>query len=263
MCRFLKLPRATYYAILARLEKVHTNEYEQSVISSFKNSKNIYGARKIKKQLERDGIILSRRRIRRIMIKNSLFSAYTVLNYKPQKAGVNREAVENVVNQEFEGRKPLEVVVSDLTYVKVAGKWCYVCLLIDLYNKEILAYNVGKNKDSNLVYDTFMKLEKPLNKIQIFHTDRGTEFKNEKIDILLKENNIQRSLSKPGNPYDNSVAESMYKTLKKEFVKGQNFSNLEVLDLELFDYINWFNRIRLHGSLGYLSPKEYSQSVFI
>lgn len=91
----------------------------------------------------------------------------------------------------------------------------------------------------------------------MFHTDRGSEFKNQLIDEALDTFNIQRSLSMKGCPYDNAVAEAMFKVVKTEFTNQSHFSSLDELELELNDYVNWFNHIRIHGTLGYKSPVEY------
>ena len=101
--------------------------------------------------------------------------------------------------------------------MNVAGKWNYICLLINLFNREIVGYSVGAKKDANLVYEAFMNSTINLSKIKIFHTDRGNEFKNKIIDEVLKVFNIERSLSKKGCPYDNAVAEAGYKIIKTEF----------------------------------------------
>lgn len=91
----------------------------------------------------------------------------------------------------------------------------------------------------------------------MFHTDRGSEFKNKVIDEALEAFSIQRSLSMKGCPYDNAVAEAMFKVVKTEFTNGAHFNSLEQLELELSDYVNWFNNIRIHGTLDYKSPMEY------
>jgi transposase InsO family protein len=98
-----------------------------------------------------------------------------------------------------------------------------------------------------------------LNKINIFHTDRGNEFKNKLIDNLITTFKITRSLSSKGNPYDNAVAEATYKIIKTEFAFNRIFDSFEELETDLFDYVNWYNYIRIHGSLGYLTPIEYRQ----
>ncbi|EUJ35770.1 IS3 family transposase, partial [Brochothrix campestris] len=90
-----------------------------------------------------------------------------------------------------------------------------------------------------------------------FHTDRGKEFDNRLIDEALETFNIQRSLSMKGCPYDNAVAEATFKVFKTEFANQAHFSNLNQLELELNDYVHWFNNIRIHGTLGYLTPTEF------
>jgi len=97
--------------------------------------------------------------------------------------------------------------------------------------------------------------------IKVFHTDRGCEFKNKAIDKLLKDKKIKRSLSKKGCPYDNAVAEATYKVLKTEFINNNTFKTIEELELKLFEYVNWYNNKRIHGSLGYMTPREYKENV--
>lgn len=108
-----------------------------------------------------------------------------------------------------------------------------------------------------MVSKAFSRLNVSLEKIQVFHTDRGKEFKNRVLDETLKTFHIRRSLSMKGCPYDNAVAEATFKIIKIEFVKGQTYETLEQLQYELSDYVNWFNKHRIHSSLGYLTPKEY------
>jgi putative transposase len=162
-----------------------------------------------------------------------------------------------VLKREFDQQKELTVVVSDITYVRVEKSWHYICLFVDLYNREIIGHSAGPNKDAQLVYQALSTVKADLRKIQLFHTDRGNEFKNKTIDEALETFNIKRSLSMKGCPYDNAVAEATFKIIKTEFVKGKYFESLEQLKLELDDYVHWFNHIRIHGTLGYLSPMEY------
>ena len=98
-----------------------------------------------------------------------------------------------------------------------------------------------------------------MSKIQIFHTDRGNEFKNKLIDEVVNAFNIKRSLSHKGCPYDNAVAEATYKIIKTEFAFNRIFDNLEDLKIQLANYVYWFNHKRINSSLNYMSPVEYSQ----
>ena len=101
--------------------------------------------------------------------KNDLVSSYPVAQYKVHKSACNEAKVSNELNRQFQTKAPLEAVVSDLTYVRVAKKWNYICLLIDLFNREIIGHSCGSVKDANLVYRAFAKFKGNLNNIQIFH----------------------------------------------------------------------------------------------
>jgi transposase InsO family protein len=227
------------------------------VIEIFRTSRNNYGSRKIKFELAKQGYCVSRRRICRIMRENGLVSVYTVAQFKPQKSTSNEDKIRNELNRTFAQEEPLKVVVSDLTYVRVNQKWNYICLLIDLFNREIIGYSCGMNKDARLVHRAFSTVNTSLKHIQMFHTDRGSEFKNKLIDDALDAFQIKRSLSMKGCPYDNAVAEATFKIIKTEFVKGKHFESLDQLKTELFDYVHWFNHIRIHSTLAYLSPSEF------
>ena len=165
-----------------------------------------------------------------------------------------------MLDRQFDGHTPLAAVVSDLTYVRVGQKWQYVCILLDLHNREIIGYSSGAHKDAALVQAAFAKVQVNLAQIQMFHTDRGSEFDNALIDELLDAFNIRRSLSLRGNPLDNAVAEATFKLIKAEFINRRFFATSPQLALELADYVHWFNNFRIHSSLDYLSPIQFKQS---
>lgn len=258
MCRCLKISRKAYYY---KIKKVQTTSIiDDLIINIFKNSRNNYGTRKIRHILERDhGLLISRRTISNIMYKYALISNYTIKKFKNYKSKVNNDVIENIVNRKFDNQKLHNVVVSDLTYVNVAGKWNYICILLDLFNREIIGYAVGFKKNSMLVENAFINANIPLKNINLFHTDRGSEFKNKIVDDILKAFSIKRSLSNKGCPHDNAVAEAGFKIIKTEFVRKRRFTDLDELKLEFFDYVNWYNNQRIHGSLGYLTPVAYRE----
>lgn len=256
LCEILNIPRSTFYYM--KQPKVTDAIAENAVIEVFKASHGVYGTRKIKATLaKQQGIVLSRRRIGRIMHKYGLVSKYTEKHDKVHKTTCNEDPVKNEVNRDFDSRAPHEVIVSDLTYVRVNSTWHYICILVDLFNREIIGYSAAPHKDAELIYTAFAKANISLSDIQLFHTDHGSEFKNGKIEDLLKTFNIQRLLSHKGCPYDNAVAETTFKIIKVEFVHGHVFESLEELQRELSDYVHWFNTQRLHGALNYMTPEEY------
>ena len=109
--------------------------------------------------------------------------------------------------------------------------------------------------------EAFASISRTLQEVGIFHTDRGSEFKNKSIDVLLETFGITRSLSHKGTPYDNAVAEATYKTIKTEFVSQEHFETIEQLRLSFGAYVWWFNNKRLHSSLNYATPVQYHQQL--
>jgi putative transposase len=263
MCDVLQIPRSTFYYHLKKREdderQAEEADLEERIYKIFKESRNNYGTRKIKIELQKQDITVSRRRISRIMNNLGIASNYTVAYFKPQKSPCNETKVANVLNREFNQEKELSVLVSDLTYVRVGKKWHYVCLFVDLFNREIVGASAGPYKDANLVYKALSSIKSNLTKVQLFHTDRGSEFDNQLMIEATETFGIQRSLSTKGCPYDNAVSEATFKSFKIEFVYQNTFDTLEQLEIEMWDYVNWFNNIRIHQTLGYLTPVEFKQ----
>lgn len=261
MCGVLGVPRATYYWMLSHPEPEPADDpIAADVVRIYEGNRREYGAPKIKRALAKEGVVASRRRIKRIMDQKGLVSAYTRKKYRPHAAKVNEAKAPNVLNREFDGHLPRTHIVGDLTYVRVGRKWNYVCLLVDLYNREIVGHAAGDRKDARLVKAAFATLRFPLTDIGVFHTDRGSEFANSGMDELLGAFGIRRSLSRRGNPYDNAVIESTNKILKRELIYRQAFASLDQLRRELNSYVRWYNEERIHSTLGYMSPVEFRKA---
>lgn len=233
--------------------------FTASVVDIFKISRNNFGSHKIEKELTKQDTVVSRCRIGRIMKREGVVSSYTVAQFRPQRDTCNESKITNVVNRQFKEQLYRNVVVSDLTYVRVGNSWNYICVLIDLFNHEIIGYSAGPNKTADLVKQAFQTVPGDLRDICIFHTDRGNEFENRAIDETLDAFEIRRSLSHRGCPYDNAVAEATFKIIKTEFVRNQKFYNLYQLQIQLSDYVNWFNNYRIHSSLNYMTLVEYRE----
>ena len=258
MCRVLQVNRSTYY--YEAKQPPDEPGLASEITEIFFASRNNYGTRKIKKELMETGKQVSRRRVGRIMKQEGLVSNYTTAQFKPHKNTCNESKTENILNRQFDGQGYRDVVVSDLTYVRVGAHWNYICVLVDLYNREIIGYSAGGHKTAELVKEAFQSVEGDLRDIRLFHTDRGNEFKNQTIEELLGTFHIKRSLSHKGCPYGNAVAEATFKIIKTEFVWNETFADIKELKLKLWDYVNWYNHHRIHSSLGYQTPVQYREN---
>jgi len=224
MCLVLQIARSVYY-YEARKRKNET-ALEEEIKEIFHRNRRVYGTRKLKKELAKAGKVVSRRKIGRIMKKHGLVSKYTIAQFKVHKDECNEAITKNIVDRQFDERDYRDVVVSDLTYVRVGSHWNYICVLLDLFNREIIGYSAGPRKDAELVKAAFVSVKGNLQAISIFHTDRGKEFDNKLINDVLDGYGIDRSLSKKGCPYDNAVAEATYKIIKTEVINNETFAGV-------------------------------------
>jgi transposase InsO family protein len=148
--------------------------------------------------------------------------------------------------------------VSDITYIKAAGRWHYVCVVIDLYARKLLAYKLSRKADSKLVIDTFQAAYALRGRPAgiIFHSDRGVQYTSRAFRKLLDEANVTQSFSAKGYPYDNAVAESFFKFLKLEETDRKAYNSFEELDTSLFEYARFYNNSRPHSHNDGLTPNQ-------
>lgn len=245
--------------MLEHPEAERADPCEKDVERVWRDSGKVYGAGKIKHALGHEGVALSRRRINRIMKGNGMAGSYSKAAYRPRPAGPNDDPAPNILAREFNGYAPRTHLVSDPAYVRVGSSWAYVCLPGDLANRQIAGHSVGVRHDADLVLAAFAALRFPLDEIEVFHTDRGGEFTGERIERMLDVFGITRSLSRPGNPYDNAVVESTDRLVRKELIHRNVYTNVEQLRSDVNRYVWWYNHQRLHSTLGYLSPVEFTQ----
>lgn len=155
---------------------------------------------------------------------------------------------------------PRTHICSDLTYVRVGASWNYVCLLVDPCNREIVGHSAGPRKDAWLVKSAFATLSFPISDIEVFHTDRGSEFDDAGIDLMLEAFGVERSLSAKGRPHGNAVDESTDGILKAELVRRVTFGTTRELRAKLSDYVHRYGNFRIHPTLGCMSPVEFRKA---
>lgn len=202
------------------------------------------GAYKITYVLQRDyGINISVGRVYRLMKNLQLPRMSTEKPFRNYRHKDNGECT-NHLHQEFNQRCPNIVWVSDFTYIRVAGKWYYLCIVMDLFSRKIIAWNISAKPDADLVG-------------LMFHSDRESQYTAFAFRQLLDSLNVVQSFSKKGYPFDNACCECFFKYLKKEETNRRTYHSLQELKLSIFEYIEGFyNSRRPHSSLGMLTPNE-------
>lgn len=230
----------------------------------FKANKNTYGSPRVFQALKREGILTSEKRVARLMREHGLRARALKTYSRPAKVKFFYKAIKNhrknidkptAINQQWSG---------DVTYLKVGTRWHYLAVVIDLYSRRIIGWALGKNKSTQL---TLKALKLAINKRKpdsrvLFHTDRGAEYRAHVVQAFLIKHNIKASMNRPGCCTDNAEVESFFHSLKADLIRGNTFETIKKLQTKLKGYLNYFyNRQRLHSSLGYKTPAEYELAV--
>lgn len=265
LCEALHLPRGTYYnskkreGQMASYEK-RDEELKPIIEKLFHEKKDLLGRKPMQKKLRDIGIFVSEKRIARIMKELGLSVSkpqYRADHLKP----IPNPYFKNRLNRRFDQSAPNLVWVSDITYVKVGEQYYYVCVILDLFSRMVLAYGISDTIDTTLVMYTFLpaytKRNCPAN--LMFHSDQGVQYTSFVFRELLRDHHVKQSFSHPGVPYDNSVCESFFHTLKKEAIYHYLYETPEALTDTLESYIRFFNEARPHRALNMLTPAEKEQ----
>lgn len=265
MCRCLGLQPSNYYRWKRNQEKKNLNRFKElkeikKIEKIFIESKKTYGYRKIWEFLQQEGYEISIYRVRRIMRENGFYPE-TQKKYKPTKKGeVNGKYYNNIIKQNFKTERRNQLWTGDITYIKTTVGWVYLAVVIDLYNREVIGYEISKKIDTELVKRAMGNAiaRNGVSENLIFHSDRGCQYASKGFQKMLEANKIIGSMSRPGCPYDNSCKESFFATLKKEQIYRTKYDTMESVRKDMFGYIELFyKRKRMHSALGYLSPIAY------
>ena len=169
--------------------------------------------------------------------------------------------MQNIVNREFDVDKPNQVWVSDVTYFKLNNMKFYICVIMDLFARKVIAYRVGKNNSTQLVKVTFKDAYESRNAEGglIFHTDQGSNYRARAFSTYLAERNVTQSFSKAGVPYDNSVMESFFASMKREELYRYKYRSEKEFRARVDEYIHFYNCKRPHKALKYKTPEQVEQ----
>ena len=267
MCETLDIPRSTYYESLNRTESNRdreNREYTEKIIEIHDDSKKRYGAPKIYKALQKQGYTISLKRVQRLMKKAGIKSI-TVKKFRPTASKHNVEERENIIMRDFSTTTINEKWVGDITYIHTLRHgWCYLASVLDLHSKKVIGYSFSRSMTTEMVkkaLENAYVTQKPSEGV-IFHSDLGSQYTSEDFAKMIKEYKMVHSFSHKGSPYDNACIESFHAILKKEEVSHAQYLDFDSAKVELFKYIEgWYNRKRIHGSIGYLTPQEKEELV--
>lgn len=265
-CRLLEISSSGYYDWAKRglsNRKKRDGKLKAKILSIFGKSKSNYGSPRIYRSLKAQGEKIGKDKVAKLMKEEGL-SARKKKAFRP-KTTINNPSESKSPRvfkiEDHRVSRPNEVWASDLTYLPTGSGFCYLVAVMDLYNREIKGWNVSSSMEAentkNAILEAIKETPGRLQEL-VFHSDQGSQYCSAMVRDKLQLLNITQSMSRKGNCYDNAFMESFFGTLKTELEKTK-FKNIEEARKFIFEYINWYNKERLHSSLGYMSPVDYSR----
>lgn len=265
MCKVLEVSRSGYYAWHSRKPSKQSKRKQrlfERITYHFQDSHQRYGAPKITYLLNQEGETITERTVG-LYMQELGFRACVSRTFKVQTTDSKHSEpiAPNLLNQQFHVKKPNEVWVADITYIPCREGRLYLASVLDLCTREIVGWRLGDRMTTDLVLGALQDayLAKKPKRGLLHHSDRGSQYASEEYRKQLKCYKMKASMSRKGNCYDNACIESFHSLLKKELVYCRRFRTKEQAYNEMYQYIEFFyNRKRIHGALGYLSPVRFA-----
>ncbi|WP_267901361.1 IS3 family transposase [Cohnella faecalis] len=268
MCSVFKVSRSGYYAWQKsydkRLERRKRREdLEQKIRRIFLGSRRLYGSPKVTAALRTRGVVVSEKRVARLMQVMGLKSR-TVKKYKATTNSKHNLPVhDNTLNRKFIPEAPNQAWVTDITYCPTNEGWLYLASVMDLYSRKIVGFHMSDRMTKDLVIkalDRAYAQRRPGAGL-LHHSDRGSQYASHEYQKKMKQYKMEGSMSRKGNCYDNACIESFHSVLKKELIYLTKFRTREDAKKQIFEYITCFyNGERIHSTIGYLSPNSYERA---
>jgi transposase InsO family protein len=270
MCKVLKVSRSGYYSWLHRkpsARKVETLAVLRLIREIHRESKGRYGSPKITRELHKRGIQVSRPRVARLMKVAGIRSVvHRKFKMRTTDSNHNYPIAKNLLDRDFAPGAAAKAWVSDITYIRTTQGWLYLTVVVDLADRKVIGWSLSETmKTCDTVIPAWKMAIKnrPITTDLIFHSDRGVQYADLEFRNILKAYPlVTQSMSRKGNCWDNAVAESFFKTLKSELIYTIEPTTIAEAKVNVFEFIEiWYNRKRMHASLGYLTPVEYEEKL--
>lgn len=266
MCSALEVSEKGYYNWLKRPPSNRKKENQiilDRISVIYQASGKRYGSPKILHELKKQGFRYGHKRIERIM-KNNNIRSIIMKKRKPFSGSVKiGDESENLLNRNFIVPEAKKVWVTDITYIKAVTGWLYLCVYIDLFSRKIVGWSVSRNPDAELVLTALTMAcenEQPGPGLLV-HSDQGTQYGSHIYRNTLRDRKFTQSMSRRGNCWDNACVESFFHLLKGEELNWVRIEDIRHLHGVAYRYIEiFYNRIRSHSSLGYMSPVQFENN---
>lgn len=262
MCRLLGVTRQGYYAYAGRpppSQRPAEVALRAEVARIHEQSRRTYGSPRVLAKLRASGFKVSKKRVERAMQSQGLQARPRGRFRTTTKANPKHSAAPNVLDRQFDARRPNERWVTDITYIWTAEGWCYLAAILDLFSRRIVGWALDATLTTALplkALDEAIRRRAPEAGL-LHHSDRGCQYTSHDYQATLSELGIEVSMSRKGNCWDNAVAESFFATLKTELIHGRDWNSRIELRAAVFEYIEiFYNRQRLHSTLDYKTPDQ-------
>lgn len=266
-CALLNLSRSGYYAWQKRRRS--RRERDNAALMNeihrvYAEGRGEYGSPTICQTLRQEGLVVNHKRIARLMRKHGV-RAKTVRRFKrTTQRCADHEAVPNLLQQNFHTNEPNTVWLSDITYIETDEGWLYLTTILDMCSRRVIGYAITDHLRATAVIEALrMALSRrPVRPRLIFHSDRGRQYADRRVRLILTAHGMTPSMSSTGNCYDNAMAESMFATMKKGHLFYERFQSREEARRRIFEYLEvFYNRVRRHSALGYKSPAAFEHEL--
>jgi len=264
MCKTLEVSRSGFYTWLGRSESDRAREDRRLtalIRGIFAESRKTYGVPRTHRTLQERGVCCSRKRVGRLM-KGAGLRPKMVRKFRVKTTDSNHSnpIAPDLLGRDFSAKRPNQAWVSDITYIPTDEGWLYLASTMDLYSRLIVGWSMSASLETKVVIDALQMAigrRSPLVGL-VHHSDRGVQYTSGDFRKLLKVHGIQSSMSRKGNCYDNAAKESFFHTLKTELIHHEHYRSRAEAKASVFDYIEaFYNRLRMHSTLGYRSPARF------
>jgi transposase InsO family protein len=270
MCHAFEVSRSGYYKYLNQGKNGKRNKenmiLQLQMMNIWIQNRRAYGSPRLKKALRDMGYKVNQKRVVRLMHINGIKAFWKKKYRTTTNSKHNKPIAENLLMRNFKASGPNKIWLGDITYIRTKEGFLYMAVVMDMFSRMPVGYNMQNHSRTPLVVDAFQKAIdlRGVPKRLIFHSDQGLQYASKEFKQILKKYGVTQSMSRKGNCYDNAPMESFFHTLKTELSYLGRFNTRKQAEYEVKDYIdNFYTRSRLHSSLNYKSPKEYELSFSV